>query len=108
MPITDKEIDVHYRKEFTLAEGALEPGDTQPVIDGLEAFIDRRANELLDEEKMIDLHSDVPFYQRYTLLLKQSAEIGHGMNIMHMRRPAMFAFLCTEPTEKRQGIDIWW
>ncbi len=102
MPITDTDIDVHDRQGFTLVEGALEPGDTQPVIDGLESLIDRRANELLDEEKMTDLHSDVPFDQRDTLRLKQSTVIGHGMDIMHMRKPAMFAVLCTEPTEKRQ------
>ncbi|MDP6596423.1 MAG: hypothetical protein QGI86_11205 [Candidatus Poribacteria bacterium] len=41
----------------------MKPRDTQPVIDALETFIDRRANELLDEEKVTALHSDVLFGQ---------------------------------------------
>jgi len=83
----------------------LEPSDTQPVIDELKAFIDRRANELLDK-RITDLHLDVLFDQQYALLLKQSVEIGHGMDIIHMRKPVMFTFLGIEPTEKQQGIDI--
>ena len=93
MAITSKEIDVYHRQGFVLVEGALDPSDTKPVIDELETFIDQRAKELLDEEKITNLHSKVSFDQRYGLLLKQSSEVGYGMDIMHMRKPAMFAFL---------------
>ena len=93
MALTSAQIDTYYQQGFVLAKGVLTPVDTQPVIDELETFIDRRANELRAEEKIADLCAEAPFDQRYGLLLKQSSEIGQGMDIMQMRGPATFDFL---------------
>ena len=78
---------------YLLVPGVLTDADTQPVIDELEAFIDRRAGELYDAGKLTDRCEGAPFDSRYGLLLKQTGEIGDGMDIMQMRSPAMFAFL---------------
>ena len=45
------------------------------------------------ERKIENLHLEVPFHQRFGLLLAQSTEMEHGLDIMHIRQPAMFAFL---------------
>ena len=78
---------------YLLVPGVLSDADTQPVIDELEAFIDRRANELYDAGKLSDRCEGAPFDTRYGLLLRQTGEIGAGMDIMQMRTPAMFSFL---------------
>ncbi|MDP7281176.1 MAG: phytanoyl-CoA dioxygenase family protein [Candidatus Poribacteria bacterium] len=93
MALTSAQIDTYHQQGFVLAKGILAPVDTQPVIDELETFIDRRANELQAEEKIANLCAEAPFDQRYGLLLKQSSEIGQGMDIMQMRGPATFDFL---------------
>ena len=93
MALTIEEIGTYNTQGFVLAKDVLNPSDTKPVIDELEAFIDGQAQELYDQDKITDLHKNAPFDMRYGLLLKQCAEIGNGMDIMHMRAPAMFAFL---------------
>ena len=75
---------------YLLVPGVLTDADTQPVIDELEAFIDRRAGELYDAGKLTDRCEGAPFDSRYGLLLRQTGEIGDGMDIMQMRSPAMF------------------
>ena len=45
------------------------------------------------ERKIENLHLEAPFHQRFGLLLAQSTEMEHGLDIMHIRQPAMFAFL---------------
>ena len=68
----------------------------QPVIDELSAWINARARTLHEEGEIADLHEDAPFAARYGLLFKQCPEIGRGMDIMHYRGRAMFAFLRNE------------
>ena len=93
MALTIEEIDAYNTQGFVLIKDVLSPSDTKPVIDEFGAFIDSQARELYDQDKITDLHADAPFDIQYGLLLKQCAEIGNGMDIMHMRSPAMFAFL---------------
>ena len=93
MGLTDEQVRSFEETGYLLVRGVLSDAETQPVIDELEAFIDRRANELYGEGKLADRCEGAPFDTRYGLLLKQTGEIGDGMDIMQMRTPAMFAFL---------------
>ncbi len=96
MKLTDAQIQEFNTNGVLIAKNAMVSGDTQPVIDELSEFIDRRAHELYAEEKISDLHQDAPFERRYGLLYDQSTEIGKGLDIMHMRGKAMFEFLSNE------------
>ena len=91
--LTAEQVRSFEETGYLLVPGVLSDADTQPVIDELEAFIDRRAAELYGEGKLADRCEGAPFDTRYGLLLKQTGEIGDGMDIMQMRTPAMFAFL---------------
>ncbi|MEZ4615519.1 MAG: hypothetical protein R2867_08395 [Caldilineaceae bacterium] len=93
MKLSQTEIDQYQRDGVIIARGVLTSADLQPVIDELAAWIDERARALHAEGTIQDLHEDAPFTQRYGLLFGQSKEIGKGMDIMHYRGPAMFAFL---------------
>ena len=91
--LSTEQVRVFEESGYLLVPGVLPDGDTQPVIDELEEFIDRRACELFDEGKLTDRCEGAPFDSRYGLLLKQTDEIDQGMDIMHMRSIAMFTFL---------------
>ena len=93
MGLTKEQVEAYNEDGFVLAENVLDLSDTQPVIDELVEFIDRRSSELFEQEKITDLYTEASFEQRFGLLLKQSVEIGHGMDIMNMRGAAMFGFL---------------
>jgi ectoine hydroxylase-related dioxygenase (phytanoyl-CoA dioxygenase family) len=93
MSLTGSQVDLYNQHGFVLVKDALDPSDTQPVIDEVAGFIDQRAKKLQAEGKIENLHSEVPFHQRLGLLLAQSTEMVHGLDLMYMRQPAMFAFL---------------
>jgi phytanoyl-CoA hydroxylase len=96
MKLTDDQVAQYSEDGWLIAQGALSHADTQPVIDELTEWIDKRADELHSEGKIEDLHEGESFESRYGKLVAQSAEIGSGMDIMQMRGEAMFAFLHNE------------
>ena len=96
MTLTTEQIAEFNTRGVTIAREALTHDDLQPVIDELSAWIDERARTLHEEGEIADLHEDAPFATRYGLLFKQCPEIGRGMDIMHYRGRAMFAFLRNE------------
>ena len=96
MKLSTEQIAEFNTRGVIIAREALTHDDLQPVIDELSAWIDARARTLHDEGEIADLHEDAPFATRYGLLFKQSPEIGRGMDIMHYRGQAMFAFLRNE------------
>ena len=93
MKLSDDHVRRYWDDGCVLAEGILSDADTQPVIDELCEWIDRRAGRLHAEGMLEDLHEDEPFETRYARLVEQAGGIGSGMDIMHMRGAAMFAFL---------------
>ncbi len=83
-----------FREEGVLvAEGVLNDADLTPVIAEYANWIDARAQRLLDESKITDLHENAPFAQRTALLYAQSPDILSGMDIMTVLGPATFEFL---------------
>ncbi|MEE2658769.1 MAG: phytanoyl-CoA dioxygenase family protein [Candidatus Latescibacterota bacterium] len=93
MKLTFDQIAEYLRHGVLRVEGALEEEDLQPVIDELKQIIDDQANELHAEGKIVDLAVDEPFERRYGILYGQSQEISRGLDIMHYRGAAIFAFL---------------
>ncbi len=93
MGLTREQIEAYNENGFVVAKGVLDASDTQPVIDELVEFIDHRAKELFEQGKITNMYAEASFEQRLGLILKDSVEIGRGMDIMDMRGPAMFNFL---------------
>ena len=93
MKLTPEQVTHFQTYGYLHAPGVLSQADLAPVIAAFEQWIDERARNLHAEGKISALHEDAPFDQRYGLLFGQCAEIGHGMDIMHSRLPAMFDFL---------------
>jgi ectoine hydroxylase-related dioxygenase (phytanoyl-CoA dioxygenase family) len=81
---------------YVVARGVLERADLQPVIDELSAFLDRKARDLHAAGRVTDLCADQDFEHRVVALYRQDRSILDGMDIMHLRGPAMFAFLHNE------------
>ena len=96
MKLTTEQIAEFNARGVIIARGVLTHDDLQSVIDELSAWIDARARTLYEEGAIADLHEDARFATRYGLLFKQCPDIGRGMDIMHYRGRAMFAFLRNE------------
>lgn len=93
MKLTDAQVALFEQQGFVVAEGIITDADLQPAIDAISDFIDERARKLKAEGEIDDLCADAPFETRYARLYAQSAKIGHGIDIMQMRAPAVFDFL---------------
>ena len=78
---------------YVIAEGALTSDDLDPVIAGIEAFVDERARELHREGRIADLHETEPFERRLALLTRENTAIYDDIDIMNMRAEALFRFL---------------
>lgn len=76
-----------------IAKNVLTEADFAAVEAETAAYVDRRARELQAAGKLKDLHENAPFDKRIGLLFEQCPEIEHGIDIMHLRGRAMFAFL---------------
>src|SRR5262245_53705025 len=96
MALSDEQVRAFREEGVLIAEGVLTEEDLAPVIAEYEAWIDSRACALAAEGKITELHQDAPFERRSALLYAQSPEILDGLDIMHARGPAMFAFLRNE------------
>ncbi len=84
----------HFADEgYVIVEGALNEDDLNPVIAGVEAFVDERARGLHADGLITDLHEDEPFERRLALITRENASIYDDIDIMNMRAEAVFRFL---------------
>lgn len=93
MRLSNDQIDTFQQQGVLRVRGALTAGDLQPVIDEIDAFIERRARELHAEGLIRELHDGESFGRRYGLLYGQSREMGKGLDIMQQLGRSMFDFL---------------
>ncbi len=93
MKLTAEQIEQFNTKGVLIVTSAVEESELDPVINELEAWVDRRACELYSERKIQSLHADASFDTRFGLLFKQCKEIGDGLDISASRGKAMFEFL---------------
>lgn len=78
---------------YVIVDGALTKDDLDPVIEGIEAFVDDRARGLYEEGLITELHEGEPFEHRLALITRENTAIYDGIDIMNMRAEALFRFL---------------
>ena len=84
----------HFMEEgYVIVEGALTSADLDPVIAGIEAFVDERAQNLHRDGQIINLHENEPFERRLALITRENTAIYDDIDIMKMRAEAVFRFL---------------
>lgn len=93
MRLSTRQVNAFRDQGVLIAPGIVTEEDFRPVVDEINAFIDRRARELQAQGKLRDLHADAPFDTRIARLYEQCAEIVSGIDIMRMRGRALFEFL---------------
>ena len=88
---------IRYQTEgYLIVENVLNHAELQPVIDEITNEIDKRADRLLAEGKLTELYKDEPFERRYSLLYRQTAEIGRGFDIAGYLGDEIFKLLGNE------------
>jgi hypothetical protein len=93
MKLSQQQIDFFNREGFLVAENALKDSDLNPLIQEYEAYIDRRARELLAAGKISQLYTNQPFEKRLACICRENSEIYGELDIMHFRGRALFDFL---------------
>jgi phytanoyl-CoA hydroxylase len=91
-----EEVREFEREGVVIAHGVLTDADLAPVIAELQAFIDRRARELLAAGKIQEPCTDLDFEHRVVGLYRQNRGVMQGMDIMLLRGRSMFEFLHNE------------
>ena len=93
MSLTPEQFQHFVDEGYVIAEGALTGSDLDPVISGIEAFVDERARDLRAQGLITDLHEGAPFERRLALITQENTSIYDDIDIMHMRAEAVFRFL---------------
>ncbi|MCY4543957.1 MAG: phytanoyl-CoA dioxygenase family protein [Gemmatimonadetes bacterium] len=93
MPLTQDQFQHFVDEGFVIVKGALTGDDLDPVIAGIEAFVDGRARCLHEEGRITELHEGEPFERRLALITRENPSIYDDIDIMHMRAEAVFRFL---------------
>jgi phytanoyl-CoA hydroxylase len=96
MGLSAQQVRAFHEDGVLVAEGVVTDEDLAPVIEECAAWVDRRARELYDAERIHDLAEDADFARRFARLYAQCPAIAEGIDIMQMRGPATFAFLRSE------------
>ncbi|MDE0097993.1 MAG: phytanoyl-CoA dioxygenase family protein, partial [Gammaproteobacteria bacterium] len=93
MSLTQDQLRHFMDEGFTIVEGALTGDELDPVIAGIEAFVDERAQALHREGRIAELHENEPFERRLALITRENTAIYDDIDIMNMRAEAVFRFL---------------
>src|SRR5689334_10243382 len=82
MKLTQEHISLFYSQGFLVIENALTDSDFQPVIQEINQFIDTRAKQLKEQEKIDNLYKSEPFEKRFAYIFSQYPAINEEMDIM--------------------------
>lgn len=93
MQLTPTQINQFREDGCLVAENVVTASDLEPVIEEYAAWIDAKARRLHQAGKITDLCENADFAHRFACLYAQCSDIAQGMDIMHMRGQATFAFL---------------
>ena len=93
MALTQDQFQHFVDEGYVIVKGALTGDDLDPVIAGIEAFVDGRARSLHEEGRITELHEGEPFERRLALITRENPSIYDDIDIMHMRAEAVFRFL---------------
>ncbi|MYA76564.1 MAG: phytanoyl-CoA dioxygenase family protein [Gemmatimonadetes bacterium] len=93
MSLTQNQLRHFMDEGYVIVEGALTSDDLDPVIAGIEDFVDERASELHREGRIAELHENESFERRLALITRENTAIYDDIDIMNMRAEAVFRFL---------------
>ena len=93
MALTQDQFRHFVDEGYVIVKGALTSDDLDPVIAGIETFVDERVRSLYGEGLITDLHEGEPFERRLALVTRENTSIYDEIDIMHMRAEALFRFL---------------
>ena len=93
MALTQDQFQHFVDEGYVIVKGAFTGDDLDPVIAGIEAFVDGRARSLHEEGRITELHEEEPFERRLALITRENPSIYDDIDIMHMRAEAVFRFL---------------
>ncbi len=93
MALTQDQFQHFVDEGYVIVEGALTAADLDPVVAGIEAFVDERARGLHADGKITDLREGEPFARRLALITRENTSIYDDIDIMNMRAEAVFRFL---------------
>ena len=75
MKLSQAEIDQFNSNGYLVARGALHDRDLAPVIAEYETYIDRRAEELVDQGHIKQTYANEPFERRLTGICQEYGDI---------------------------------
>lgn len=93
MSLTSEQISFFNENGYVIAPGILTDQDFAPLEAEVQAWISEKARDLFERAEIEDLCEDAPFDTRIAKLYGQCPKIVGGLDIMHRRGPATFAFL---------------
>lgn len=93
MALTQDQFQHFVDEGYVIVEGALTSDDLDPVIAGIETYVDERARSLFKAGQISDLHEDEAFERRLALITRENTAIYDDIDIMNMRAEAVFRFL---------------
>ena len=93
MALTQDQFQHFVDEGYVIVKGAFTGDDLDPVIAGIEAFVDERARSLHEEGSITKLHEGEPFERRLAQITRENTSIYDDIDIMHMRAEALFRFL---------------
>ncbi len=93
MALTQDQFQHFVDEGYVIVEDALTGSDLDPVIAGIEAFVDERARSLHADGQITDLHEGEPFERRLALITRENTAIYDDIDIMNMRAEPVFRFL---------------
>ncbi len=101
MKLSSYIVEFYRKNGFVILRGALSKDDLQPVINGINRWIDIRAEELYSEGSLQHLFRELNFEERFTHLLSQDKKMREEIDIMYSRIYELFNF-----TKNQKLLDI--
>ena len=86
MALTQDQFQHFVDEGYVIVEGALTGNDLDPVIAGIEAFVDGRARSLHEEGRITELHEGEPFERRLALITRENLDLRRYRHHAHACR----------------------
>ncbi len=96
MALTPEQQATFREEGVVVVPRLFEEADLAPLEEELSDWVDGRARELLADGRISDAFEDAPFETRYGKIFEQCPQAGLALDIVFLRGPALFEFLCNE------------
>lgn len=88
--LSDSQIATFHREGYLMVEDVIPHDDLQPVIDEINATIDRMAREAYQRGEIPELYESLGFEKRLTALSRHSDDFRKGLLDSKLKGPAIF------------------